>query len=38
MRIFLMMDEHRPKHVADEIIHKFRKVSYNTVVFRDGFC
>jgi hypothetical protein len=28
MRVFLMIDEHRPKHVANNIVHKCRKVSY----------
>lgn len=38
MRIFLMTDEHRPKHVANNNVHKCMKVSYNPVVYRDGFC
>ena len=33
-----MMDEHRPKHVANNNVHKCRKVPYNPVVYRSGFC
>jgi hypothetical protein len=33
-----MMDEHRPKHVANNTVHKYRKFSYNPVVYRDGTC